>query len=203
MTDKIKDNNENREKLIECAKQEFLENVSNAIALRNRYERKPMVDKRGWISGEFMIDLETGECITMEKGQKIAACQECRKTNRIEDMLSDWNSSLSFDDAITDVMSWCGIKSRKTAISYLKIAKSNEEYLSKFPFLKDIEIKEGRGRSPKELKIEDVASGTVYTFKSHKECMAFLGINKASLSRFLKGKSRLNNKYKVVRKLIP
>ena len=187
----------------ELDKQEFLENVINAIAVRNSYERRPMVDKRGWISGEFMIDLGTGELIPMEKGQKIAACQECRKTERIEDMLQDWNSSLPYEDSISDVMSWCGIKSRKTAISYLKTAKANEEYLLKFPFLNDIEIKEGRGRSPKELTIEDIASGEVYSFKSHKECMAYLGINKASLSRFLKGKSRLNKKYKVLRKLIP
>lgn len=187
----------------ELDKQEFLENVSNAIAVRHSYERKPMVDKRGWISGEFMIDTVTGEYIPMEKGQKIAACQECRKTERIEDMLRDWDSSLPYEDSIADVMSWCGIKSRKTVISYLLTAKANEEYVARFPFLKDIKIKQGRGRSTQEVTIEDIANGAVYTFKSHKECMAFLGINKASMSRFLKGNSRLNNKYKVIRKLIP
>ena len=187
----------------ELGKQEFLENVSNAIALRNRYECKPMVDKREWIGGEFMINLGTGECIPMEKGQKIAACHECRKTDRIEILLNAWDPTLSYEDSISDVMSWCGIKSRKTVISYLKSVKANEEYLSRFPFLNDIEIKEGRGRCPKEITIEDLTNGTVYTFKSHQKCMEFLKCNKSVLSRFLKGKSRLNNKYKVLRKPIP
>lgn len=181
------------------SKSEILSTVARAIAHRKKYNFKPMVDKRAFISGNYMIDKTTGEVLPLNKGMKIAGTSRFRRKKRIDDMLWEWDSSQSLDYNIAEVMRRCGIKTKKTVIAYLKSAKANKKYVEKYPFLNNITFKE-RGRQSKEITVLELSSGNEYSFKSHKECMQWLGIpTKTSFRRFAEGKSRLNKDFKVIK----
>ena len=114
-------------------------------------------------------------------------------------MLDVWDNARSFDENVVNAMKWLGVKKRETILKYLQDAKSNEGYRLQYPFLESIEIKsDGRSR---EVSVLDLRSLEVLSFKSVAECMRALDIkSKVAFSRFKKGKTKLNKRYKIISK---
>ena len=182
----------------ELSKKDLLRAVEKGISNR-RMDLDFIVDRRKFISGEYMVDKGTGELISMTKGLKISANNKARRTDRVLEMLDVWDNSRSFDENVANAMKWLGVKKRETILKYLQDAKSNKGYLLQYPFLESIEIKsDGRSR---EVSVLDLRSLEVLSFKSVSECMRALDIkSKVAFSRFKKGKTKLNKRYKIISK---
>jgi len=182
-------------------KREVLLTVSNAIARRGHYEYRAMVDRRSFISGDCMVDANTGEVIPMNKGRKIAANAKCRKTDRIISVVQAWNPSLSVEENIGEVKSWCdGMEktSERTIVGYIRAAQRMPQLVIDYPWLATISFK-GRGRSLKPVTVRDIESGEVHTFESVKACMEGLGIKtRRTFTLFVKSKTKLNKRFEVV-----
>ena len=182
-------------------KREFLLTVSNAIAKREHYECRAMVDRRSFISGNCMIDADTGEVIPMDKGRKIAANAKCRRTDRIVSVVREWNPNMSVEENIEEVRAWCdGMEktSERTIVGYIRAAQKMPRLVEDHPWLATISFN-GRGRSSKPVKVRDIESGEVHTFESVKACMEGLGIKtRRTFTLFVEGKTKLNRRFEVI-----
>lgn len=183
-------------------KKELLEQVCNAISRSSTYDCRLYTDPRQFISGSITLDNETGEIITMMKGDKIAANARCRKTERIKELVKVWNPDLSEEDNIETVRSWIdGMEhsTERTIKSYLKSAQKMPELLGEYPWLKDLSFKRA-GRRAEQIGIRNLQSGEVIRFLSKKDCMAWLGIqSRKTFVKFLEGHTKNNTTYEIVK----
>lgn len=183
-------------------KKELLEQVCNAISRSSTYDCRLYLDPRQFISGSDRIDEETGEIVSMGKGDKIAANARCRKTERIKEVVKVWNPDLSEEDNIEAVRSWIdGMEhtTERTVKSYLKSAQNMPKLLEEYPWLKDLSFKKA-GRCTEQIGIRNLQSGEVILFPSKKDCMAWLGIqSRKTFVKFLEGLTKYNTTYEVVK----
>lgn len=184
-------------------KKELLEQVCNAISRSSTYDCRLYFDPRQFISGSDRIDAETGEIITMRKGDKIAANARCRKTERIKEVVKVWDLDLSDEENIEEVRSWVdGMEhtTLRTVKSYLKSAKNMPELLVEYPWLKTLSFKTA-GKQAEQICIRNLQSSEVILFPSKKDCMAWLGIkSRRTFTKFLEGLTKFNKAYEVVEK---
>lgn len=187
---------------LKFSKRELLEQVSNAISRSSTYDCRLYCDPRQFISGSITLDNETGEIITMRKGDKIAANARCRKTERIKELVKVWNPELNDTENIEEVRAWVdGMEhtTERTVKSYLKSAQNMPELLDEYPWLKDLLFKKA-GRRAEQICIRNQQSGEVIRFSSKKECMARLGIkSRRTFVKFLAGSTKYNTTYEVVK----
>ena len=183
-------------------KKELLEQVCNAISRSSTYGCRLYTDPRQFISGSITLDNETGEIITMRKGDKIAANTRCRKTERIKEVVKVWNPILNDEENIEAVRSWIdGMEhiTERTLKSYLKSAQNMPELLDEHPWLNDLAFKKA-GRCTEHIGIKDLQSGELIRFESKKDCMDWLGIkSRRTFTKFLEGLTKYNTTYEVVK----
>ena len=178
-------------------KKELFGEVVNAIAgWRTDTKHNTYTDRRKYICGEFLIDPSTGEEVPMEKGTKIGRSAKMRKTDRILEVLYLWFPKCSFEENIAELLHHTGL-TRKTLLDYLRRAKANAEYVSRYPWLVNLKFPSRGGRN-QGISIRDKDDGTVYVFRSKAECLAFLKVSKPTFIRFTTGSSKLNRRWELL-----
>lgn len=182
-------------------KNELLEQVESAIAKHFNYKCVLYVDPRQFISGSTILDNETGEVKPMTKNDKIAANARCRKTERIKEVLNIWNPKLTDDENIAEVRTLVDGMNKATSNtikSYLKIAKGVTQLLTEFPWLADLTFK--AGRKQQAINILNKETGETIKFESKQQCMKWLGVSKRTFSKFIDGKTKLNQTFEILKK---
>lgn len=188
---------------ISFPKRELLQQVCNAINRRDTYKSCLKKDPRKFISGDVMLDSETGEIVDMTRTDKIAANARCRKTERIKETVMEWNPDLSFEENLEEVRNWSyGMRNatKRTIMNHLKTAQTMPELVKEYPWLIDIPFK-GAGRIKEPITIKNIESGEVFEFKGKEECMKHLNIkSRRTFAKFLQGQTKYNKTYKILTK---
>ena len=176
---------------------EILQEVANALSnWKNEERHNPCVDRRGCICGDYYIDPATGEEMEMDRRMKLSRNARMRKKYRVEDALSFWIPSSTFDENVDELVCLTA-RSRRTIVGYLRAAMQVPELVERHPWLAGIKLPTS-GRRTQAITIKD-REGTIHEFTSKKACMAFLGCSKPTLVAFLNGKSRLNKRFELIR----
>lgn len=178
-------------------KKEVFGEVINAVSgWRTDTRHNLYADRRKYICGEFLIDPSTGEEVPMEKGTKIGRSAKMRKTDRILEVLYLWFPKCSFEENIAELLHHTGL-TRKTLLDYLRRAKANAEYVSRYPWLVNLKFPSRGGRN-QCISIRNKKDGTVHVFKSKAACLSFLKVSKPTFIRFTVGRSKLNKHWELV-----
>lgn len=181
-------------------KMEIMSTVACVLKSFDSYECRLHTDKRMFVTGPVQIDTETGEVTYMDKNDKIRANAKCRKTARIIEVVNMWNPNESIEWNADNIRSWENKTtkdlSNKTFKNYIATAKQMPELVSQYEWLSEIEFE---SRVKQSISIMNLETNEVFEFDSKSECMKFLGItNKMTFSRFLKGNTKFNKKFKAI-----
>ena len=188
---------------VKFPKRELLQQVCNAVNRRDTYKSCLKKDPRKFISGDEMLDSETGEIVDMTRTDKIAANARCRKTERIKETAMEWNPNLSFEENLEEVRNWSyGMRNatKRTILKYLKTAQTMPELVKEYPWLLDLTFHKA-GRSKEPITIKNSESGEMLEFDSKEDCMRYIGIkSRRTFTKFLLGQTKYNKTYEVLTK---
>lgn len=190
-------------------KLEIMNTLCSMMKSFDRYDCCLYTDKRMFVSGTEMVDIETGEVTKMDKGMKIRANAKCRKTQRIIEIVKHWKPNLSVAENLERIKGREDQYSKlndRTIMSYLESAKKMPDLVKQFPWLEHFSSKKMNkaqaglkgGKVSQPITIKNKVTGTVLVFSSRTECRKHIGCSSKTFVSFLKGNSKLNKKYEIL-----
>lgn len=196
-------------------KTEIISTVVGMMRSYDKYESTLYTDPRMFITGKMKADPDSGEMHYMNTGEKIGANAKCRKTERIKIVINNWDPSKSVEDNIEHIHTLdyeyylhVDKLSEKTIKSYITAAKKMPELVSKHEWLAEFNNKPQTkqeagskgGKKSKSIVVLHIETRETMEFESHQKCMEHFGIkSRKTFSKFIKGCTKYNKTYQVVK----